>query len=148
MTTPINPPNSDSLFVPPGAPIPPPVAPKSTSRKVRRIISIVVLVVALGLGVFGYLSSRKSAQNAKVGDCLDAKAASSIVASDASGTKIVACTSAEAKFTVIGKIDNKSSQAFESDDHICDAFPEWTAAYWWGPAKAGALGSVLCLKDK
>jgi hypothetical protein len=135
--------------VPP--PIAPPVAPVRKRSKGRLIVSIVGLLVVVVLGIVGYVASQKDVVNAKVGSCIDpATSTSSTTTQDASGAKIVDCTSANAKFVVVGIVENKTKADFESKStDPCAAFPKTTAALWWTTNKGStASGSILCLEDK
>jgi hypothetical protein len=59
------------------------------------------------------------------------------------GTKIVPCTSSDATYKVVGVVSNKTEIQFDTDDKICDAYPDAESALWQG--QTGKSGSVLCL---
>jgi hypothetical protein len=101
------------------------------SKLVRFVGSLVVLaVIGGGIWYFG----RDAGANAKVGDCLHQ------VASD--DVKIVKCGSADADFSVVGKVEDKTQT--EASGSACEAFPEAESIYWW--SNSGSKGDVLCLK--
>jgi hypothetical protein len=116
------------------APLAPPPAKKRGIS--RLVISLVVLVV---LGGIGWYLSRDDALNAKVGDCLHQKGANDL--------SIVKCDSADANFTVLGRVGDKSeSEVNNPANTICDQWPDSTNTYWEG--KSGQKGTVLCLQKK
>ncbi|MEU7870411.1 hypothetical protein [Dactylosporangium sp. NPDC049140] len=100
----------------------------------RLVISLVVLVV---LGGVGWYLSRDDALNAKVGDCLHRKGGNDLA--------IVKCDSADANFTVLGRVESKT-ESEASADGVCDQWADATNTYWEG--KSGQKGTLLCLKDK
>jgi hypothetical protein len=119
------------------SPLQQPAAPqpaKKGSRVPRLVISIVVLIVVVGVGWF---LSRDDALNAKVGDCLHQKGANELA--------IVKCDSADANFSVLGRVADKTESEVNATD-VCDQWAETTNTYWEG--KSGQKGTVLCLKGK
>ncbi|MGI5242444.1 LppU/SCO3897 family protein [Dactylosporangium sp. CA-139066] len=112
----------------------PPMAPPQPAKKggagLRIIIAIVVLVV-IGGGVWFF--NRDAALKANVGDCLHQKGANDLA--------IVKCDSADADFSVLGKVENKRET---ETDAACDQFQDATNTYWEG--ESGKEGTVLCLK--
>ncbi|MEV6926676.1 hypothetical protein AB0M46_19535 [Dactylosporangium sp. NPDC051485] len=118
------------------SPLQQPVAPQPAKKgfKVPRlVISLVVLVV---LGGVGWYLSRDDALNAKVGDCLHQKGANDL--------SIVKCDTADANFTVLGRVEDKTESEVDAKG-VCDQWDATTATYWEG--KKGQKGTVLCLKD-
>lgn len=132
---------------PAGPPLPPaPPAPSNTKRPKGKIIMWSLLaVVIVVVVIFGVRNSLSSPSNAAVGDCLKGTATNSETATEVNDFQTVACTSSDAKFKVLGKIENKTEAEFEGDRAICDKFPATTAEYWGG--KQGEKGYVLCLGD-
>ncbi|GAA2358861.1 LppU/SCO3897 family protein [Dactylosporangium salmoneum] len=116
-------------------PLQQPVAPQPAKKGIkvpRLVISLVVLVV---LGGVGWYLSRDDALNAKVGDCLHQKGANDL--------SIVKCDSADADFSVLGRVENKTESEVDAKD-VCDQWADTSATYWEG--KPGQKGTVLCLK--
>jgi hypothetical protein len=114
--------------------------PQATGGKRRQITILLALVVLLGalLGL-AWFFNRDAPLNAKVGDCLHQV--------DADTLKIVKCESAEANFSVLGKVGGKEqSEATSPFSKVCDQWQDSTAAYWQG--ERGKKGDVLCLKAK
>jgi len=116
---------------------PDPVAPPAPAKKkggvLRIVIGVVVLLVALGAF---YFFNRNDATKAKTGDCL---AGTSTTELKAENLKIVDCTSADATFKVVQRVDDKLST--ESDASCTD--PATLYVFWSG--KQGEKGTVLCL---
>jgi hypothetical protein len=129
-------------------PVPPPTAPKRTGRTVGIIIGVVVLLGVLCVGglVAANVLGKNSPANAKVGDCLAGDSMNSTTAQKVNNVKIVDCTSADAKYKVVGLVGNKTETDFESDQNICQAFPTAQFGLWQG--NSGEAGSVLCLEPK
>jgi hypothetical protein len=82
---------------------------------------------------------------AKVGDCLAGQTMDSTTAQEVSDVSIVACTSSDAKYKVVGIVANKTEAQFNADDNICGAYPTAVSALWQG--RSGGTGKVLCLAD-
>lgn len=114
-----------------------PEAPTTAGRsKVLKYVGLAILIAALVGG--GWYLNRDSAENAKVGDCLHEVSANEL--------KIVDCTSADADYSVVGKVGGQaSSVASDPNTTVCQAFPDATGLYWWG--KSGRKGDVLCFKE-
>jgi len=129
---------------PPGYPTPAPPKKRGVARVVVPVVSVVVLGV---IAVVVFLASRSSPVNAKVGDCLKGGAITSTTAQDAGDVKIVSCTSADAKYKVVGKVDHKTKTDFSNDDAICTPYVNAGATTaLWGQT-SGNNGFVLCLAD-
>jgi hypothetical protein len=129
---------------PPGYPQPPARKKRGAARIVVPIVSVIVLGV---IAIVVYVASRSSPVHAKVGDCLKGTAITSTTAQDAGDVKIVACTSTDAKYKVVGKVDNKSKTQFTTDDAICQPYVAAGATTaLWGQT-SGENGFVLCLAD-
>ncbi|MET7679439.1 hypothetical protein [Streptomyces sp. NPDC005423] len=92
-------------FPPQGAgPYAPPVAPKrKISFKVIR--TIVVVVIALGVAIGGYIANRDDADTAKVGDCMH-RGSSSATNPD---LEVVDCGSSKAQYKVVQKKSGTSA---------------------------------------
>lgn len=128
-----------------GAPVGfPPPEPKKRGKG-RLIVALVAVVVVVIIAIVVWVATRSSPVNAKVGDCLQGSDINSTSAQDASGIKIVSCTSTAAKYKVVGKVDNKTKTQFSTDNNICQAFTTATTALWG--QTSGNNGFVLCLSD-
>ena len=101
-------------------------------------VSSTLKTFGVSFGAAWYFN-RDAALNAKVGDCLHQEGADTL--------KIVKCDSADANFTVLGKIGGKDqSEATSPFTSVCDQWKDTTNTYWQG--KKGEKGDVLCLKQK
>ncbi|GAA0733261.1 hypothetical protein Drose_20905 [Dactylosporangium roseum] len=99
------------------------------------VIILVVVAVAVIAGI--WYANRDQAMNAKAGDCLQQTGKDEL--------KIVDCASADAQYTVLGKVGGKERiESTVSVTKVCDQWPETTATFWQG--KEGEKGDVLCLK--
>lgn len=126
--------------IPPAVEQPTEAAPKKKSKAPKIILIAALVLVAAGFGIYNFMFG---AGNAKVGDCLkgDINKATSIEKVD--------CGSADAKYSVVGRVENKTEADVNApeESHACAAFEKVTAVYWEssGRSKTGAL---LCLGDK
>jgi hypothetical protein len=121
-----------------------PVPPKKKSRRgliwglVIGFVLLLVLCVGIAL-VLGLNQLREtSAENAVVGDCL----AGGADGTNADEVRKVDCGDADATFTVIARVENKTSA--ESNEACGD---DADFAFWTGPRDGGA-GTVLCLQRR
>lgn len=117
-----------------------PAQPQVKKGKGRQVTVLLILVVVLGvlLGLAWYFN-RDAAMNANAGDCLHQTGPNDV--------KIVKCDSADAEFTVLGKVGGKEEiESTVSVTTVCDQWPDTTNTYWQG--KQGEKGDVLCLKAK
>ncbi len=80
--------------------------------------------------------------DATVGSCLAGDTLDSSSAKPVNDISIVDCSSGRAKYKVVGIVRNITESRFNTDDHICDAYPSAKSALWQGTASSG---EVLCL---
>jgi len=104
------------------------------NKKRRQLIALGVLLVLVA-GFFGaaWFFTRDNGDRAKVGDCVKPSGTDSV--------KIVSCSSPDAAYKVVGRLDGKTQ--VEAELSACDGFPGADAVFWEG--KAGDKGLVLCL---
>jgi hypothetical protein len=126
--------------------VPPPAKKGGAGKVIGIVVGVVVVVIVLCIGgIFGIAALNKdNPSNAKVGDCLAGDDMDSTTAKPVSNVKIVACTASNAKYKVVGKVDDKTETDFNIDNHVCDAYPTAKSALWQG--ETGKKGSVLCLE--
>ena len=140
MTTPAQPaqpaqPDQPGFAAPPVQPGPP-VPPAKPKRRFTGLIVLIVLVVVIG--GLAWFFNRDAALNANIGDCLHQTGPNEL--------KIVKCDSADANFTVLGKVSGKEQiESTISITSVCDQWKDTTTTYWQG--KQGEKGDVLCLKE-
>lgn len=164
MTDQAPPPPATPASPAPGAPVPPPVdsatpvpapVPEPPAKKnspVKKIVSVLVVIVVAAVVKFGLgavLGGEDKTAEAKVGDCL---AALPEVAEgeekEAPNAKVVDCTSTEAAYNVVGRVENQTEeQARVSKD--CDQYAAEGEEYaMFSAIPTGGTGYILCLKPK
>lgn len=118
-----------------------PVPPQAPKRKLsfKTIRTIVVIVIALGVAIGGYLSSRNDADTAKVGDCMH-RGSSSDSNPD---LEVVDCGSSKAQYLVLAKVDGTYSGT--SAQITCETKAK-DFQYAYTEQKSGS-DFLLCLKD-
>lgn len=119
-------------------------------KKIGGIIAAVLIGLVI-TGVRWYLKQDKDpTAEAKAGDCIAMEAVKEGETSDASDAKVVDCNSAEAKYNVIGRVDNKTEDEFNADNEakICTeaGFAETESWIWSG--EPGGNGYILCLTER
>ncbi len=143
----------------PGDPTPPPAAQepakKPGGKKVLGIVGAVVvfLVIAglkfgVGSAIGGFLNKDETA-DAKAGDCIaELPEVTGTEEEQVDGAKIVECTSTDAAYTVVGRIDGQT-QAQAREGTACDQFlKEGEEGYVFSSIEPGKTGYVLCLTKK
>ena len=129
-----------------GAPVPPPVKKRSAGKIIGIVVGVLVLLIAICVGAGALLLNKAKSDpaNAKVGNCLAGETMDSTTAKPVSNIKVVDCTATDAKYKVVGVVDNKTESDFNADNNICKAYPTAESALWQGTS--GKPGSVLCLQ--
>jgi hypothetical protein len=117
-------------------------------KRIGAILSAVLIGLVV-VGVRWYLNQDKTA-DAKAGDCIAIRDIKEGETSDASDAKVVDCNSAEARYNVIGRVNNKTKAEFDADHvgAICTGagFADTEAYVWFGPP--GGNGYILCLTPR
>lgn len=119
----------------------------------RKVLSIAAaLVVVLGFLVLRAVLGGDETAEAKAGDCVaSVDPPKDGESGPASAATLVDCRSAEATFTVIGRVEEKTRAEFETDTgelKICmDAGHKDAEYMYWAPRDDGR-GYVLCLTKK
>ena len=111
--------------------------PARNRGKARLFVTIgVAVLIVVGIGIYGIVSSRSDPDAAKVGSCMAGQTKEDL--------KTVDCTKAH-DWTVVGKIDGKTVDEVNADDQgkICSGAAGTEAEFWKG--KQGEKGYVLCL---
>ncbi|MET8943212.1 hypothetical protein ABZX30_06395 [Streptomyces sp. NPDC004542] len=145
------PPQGQAPYPPQGqAPYPPqpgvpyaPVPPQAPKRKVsfKTIKNIVIVVVALGVAIGGYVASRDDANTAKVGDCMH-RGSTSDTDPD---LEVVDCGSAKAQYVVLAKIKGTYSTETLASSKCEAAAKDFKYTY---TESGDGSDFLLCLKDK
>jgi hypothetical protein len=121
---------------------------KSGKARLLSILGIVVIIV-IGIAVKAGLSSVLSpdkAKSAKVGDCVAAqgKVPTQEGKTTEADAKVVDCTSSEAAYTVVGRVDGETDTNSKSCDQY---FTDEKADYFVYSSTSGS-GYLLCLQAK
>lgn len=132
-----------------------PEAKKSGTKKVLGIVgAILAIVVIAGLKfglastIGGYFNKDETA-DAKAGDCIaDLPEVTGTKQEKADGAKVVECTSTDAAYTVVGRV-NDQSEAQAKAGTACDQFfQNDEEGYIFSGIERGKSGYVLCLTKK
>jgi len=130
-------------FAPRFGDVVPPMKKKSRRGLVIGIGAGGLFLVLLCVGVIvvgGVIrSGANSPDRAVVGDCLAASGEETL---DANSVRKVDCASADARFTVVARVEDKTS---EESDAACAKDVDFV--YWTAP-REGARGTVLCLRAR
>ncbi|WP_410809781.1 hypothetical protein [Micromonospora sp. 067-2] len=142
----------------PAVATPPPAEPedkKSGAKKALGIIGAIVvfLVIAglkfgIGSAIGNYLNKDETA-DAKAGDCIaEMPEITGNEEEKVDGAKVVECTSTDAAYNVIGRLDGQT-EAQAKATTACDQFlKEGEEGYAFYSIKPGKTGYLLCLTKK
>jgi hypothetical protein len=113
-------------------------------KKFSLVRTIGALVVAGVVALGGWWFSRDDATNAKAGDCFKAYVGTENIKTE---DMIVDCTSADAKYKVVGIVANKTYAQAQSEDGLCAAWPTTDDGLWLADGKnESGPGKVICLE--
>ncbi|MFU8874957.1 hypothetical protein [Micromonospora sp. SL4-19] len=131
---------------------PPAEAKKSRGRKILSIIGLLLAVVAVGLAKGGLRlwEQRNDTVQAKAGDCIG-KLPEVVEGKDtkANGAKVVECTSTEAAYTVVGRVDGLTEAQAQAGEACDEYIKEGEDGYvFWGNERSGNKYYLLCLTKK
>ncbi|MGW3786932.1 LppU/SCO3897 family protein [Micromonospora chokoriensis] len=132
-----------------------PEADKSGGKKALGIIGAILAVVVIAGLKFGVASAignyfnKDETADAKVGDCIaELPEVTGTEQEEVDGAKVVSCTSTDAAYTVVGRV-NDQSQAQAQAGTACDQFfKEGEEGYVFSSIEPGKTGYVLCLTKK
>ncbi|MCF0094091.1 hypothetical protein AB0B39_02440 [Micromonospora sp. NPDC049114] len=152
------PPASDAAPQQPAVETPPPAEPeakKSGGKKALGIIGAIVvfLVVAglkFGLGAaIGNFVNKDETADAKAGDCIaELPEIKGTKEEEVDGAKVVECTSTDAAYSVVGRIDGQTEAQAKADTTCNEFFKEDQEGYVFYSIESGKKGYVLCLTKK
>ncbi|MER7458313.1 hypothetical protein [Micromonospora sp. NPDC126480] len=148
------PPAPDAPQAQPGVPAPPPApepAKKSGGKKVLGIVGAIVVglvIVGLKFGVGSLLNQDETAE-AKAGDCIaELPKVTGTEAKKVDGAKVVECTSTDAAYEVVGRVDGQT-EAQAREGAACDQFfTEGQEGWVFSSIEPGKTGYLLCLTKK
>jgi hypothetical protein len=132
-----------------------PKAEKSGGKKALGIVGAILAVVVIAGLKFGVASAignyfnKDETAAAKTGDCIaELPEVTGTEQEEVDGAKVVSCTSTDAAYTVVGRV-NDQSQAQAQAGTACDQFfKEGEEGYVFSSIEPGKTGYVLCLTKK
>ncbi|MFI1192113.1 hypothetical protein ACH4T9_02365 [Micromonospora sp. NPDC020750] len=128
---------------------------RSVGRKVLGVVGVLLavgVVAALKFGVGSAVATafdKDGTADAKTGDCLaELPDVAEGERKDASGAEVVACTSSQAAYTVVGRV-NGQTEAQARTGKACEPFLQpGQEGYFFYNIKPGSTGYLLCLTRK
>ena len=127
-----------------GGPTAFPAEPKKKSavgRVILRIVGAIVVFVIVFVAKEAFFGDK--AKNAAVGDCIASTKDVKVNEETEADAKVVDCGSADAAFTVVGRVDGESDTKSKS----CQKYFKGNEEYFVYASKAGK-GYLLCLRPK
>ncbi|MEO3774823.1 hypothetical protein [Micromonospora sp. B9E7] len=146
----------------PTAPTPDATAPdagkseeKSGGKKALGIVGVILAIVVIAGLKFGVAAAignyfnKDETADAKTGDCIaELPEVTGTKQEKADGAKVVSCTSTDAAYTVVGRVEDQS-EAQARAGTACDQYlKEGEEGYVFSSIKPGKTGYVLCLTKK
>ena len=128
------------------ATVPPPKKRSGASKVILGIaglLAVAVVAVVAVIVVRSVISANDPTRNAKAGDCLgNLPETLSGGETSVKDVKVVACDSADAKYVVVGRVEDVTSERAAGE--VCTGHAEATMQFYAIPA--GGASYVLCLK--
>jgi hypothetical protein len=127
-----------------GGPAAFPAEPKKKSafgRIALRIVGAIVVFVIIAVAREAFFGDK--AKDAAVGDCVASSEDVKVDEETEADAKVVDCSSADAAFTVVGRVDGESNTSSKS----CEKFFKENEEYFVYGSTAGK-GYLLCLRPK
>ncbi|MEU5675041.1 hypothetical protein ABZ749_32960 [Micromonospora sp. NPDC047753] len=132
-----------------------PKAEKSGAKKVLGIVGAILAVVVIAGLKFGVASAignffnKDATADAKTGDCIaELPEVTGTEQEEVDGAKVVACTSTDAAYNVVGRVDGQSEAQAKADTTCTQFFKEGQEGYIFSSIEPGKTGYVLCLTKK
>ncbi|SCE68178.1 LppU/SCO3897 family protein [Micromonospora saelicesensis] len=132
-----------------------PKAEKSGAKKAIGIVGAVLAVVVIAGLKFGVASAignyfnKDETAAAKTGDCIaELPEVTGTEQEEVDGAKVVECTSTDAAYSVVGRVDGQSEAQAKSDTTCTQFFKEGQEGYVFSSIEPGKTGYVLCLTKK
>ncbi|MEU1588922.1 hypothetical protein [Micromonospora sp. NPDC005710] len=132
-----------------------PKAEKSGAKKALGIVgAILVIVVIAGLkfgvaSAIGNFFNKDETAAAKTGDCIaELPEVTGTEQEKVDGAKVVECTSTDAAYTVVGRVDGQTEAQVKADTTCTQFFKEGQEGYIFSSIEPGKTGYVLCLTKK
>ncbi|MFE9188694.1 hypothetical protein ACFYL6_03685 [Micromonospora sp. NPDC007208] len=132
-----------------------PKAEKSGAKKALGIVGAILAVVVIAGLKFGvasaignYLNKDETA-DAKTGDCIaELPEVTGTEQEEVDGAKVVECTSTDAAYNVVGRVNGQSEAQAKADTTCTQYFKEGQEGYIFSSIEPGKTGYVLCLTKK
>lgn len=141
----------------PAVQTPPPAEPegKSGGKKALGVIGAIVIFLVIaglkfGLGTaIGNFVNKDETADAKAGDCIaELPEIKGDKEEKVDGAKVVECTSTDAAYNVVGRIDGQTETQAKSETTCNEFFKEGQEGYVFYSIESGKKGYVLCLTKK
>ncbi|MFI6779796.1 hypothetical protein [Micromonospora sp. NPDC050276] len=132
-----------------------PKAEKSGAKKALGIVGAILAVVVIAGLKFGVASAignyfnKDETASAKTGDCIaELPEITGTEQEEVDGAKVVECTSTDAAYNVVGRVDGQSEAQAKADTTCTQYFKEGEEGYIFSSIEPGKTGYVLCLTKK
>ncbi|WP_084597731.1 LppU/SCO3897 family protein [Micromonospora chokoriensis] len=132
-----------------------PKAEKSGAKKALGIVGAILAVVVIAGLKFGVASAigdyfnKDETADAKTGDCIaELPEVKGNEQEEVDGAKIVDCTSTEAAYNVVGRVDGQTAAQAKADTACTQFFKEGEEGYIFSSIEPGKTGYLLCLTKK
>ncbi|WP_328650946.1 hypothetical protein OG598_22485 [Micromonospora sp. NBC_00330] len=132
-----------------------PKAEKSGAKKAIGIVGAILAVVVIAGLKFGVASAignyfnKDETAAAKTGDCIaELPEVTGTEQEEVDGAKVVECTSTDAAYNVVGRVDGQSEAQAKADTTCTQFFKEGQEGYIFSSIEPGKTGYVLCLTKK
>ncbi|WP_433316028.1 LppU/SCO3897 family protein [Micromonospora sp. CA-269861] len=132
-----------------------PKAEKSGGKKALGIVGAILAVVVIAGLKFGVASAignyfnKDETADAKTGDCIaELPEVTGSEQEEVDGAKVVECTSTDAAYNVVGRVDGQSEAQAKADTTCTQFFKEGEEGYIFSSIEPGKTGYVLCLTKK
>lgn len=132
-----------------------PKAEKSGGKKALGIVGAILAVVVIAGLKFGVASAignyfnKDETADAKTGDCIaELPEVTGTEQEEVDGAKVVECTSTDAAYNVVGRVDGQSEAQAKADTTCTQFFKEDEEGYIFSSIEPGKTGYVLCLTKK
>ncbi|MET8230105.1 hypothetical protein ABZS77_05425 [Micromonospora sp. NPDC005298] len=132
-----------------------PEAKKSGAKKALGIIGAIVVVLVIAGLKFGIASAignflnKDETADAKAGDCIaELPEVTGTKEEKVDGAKVVSCTSTEAAYNVVGRVDGQTEAQAKAPTSCEQFLKEGDEGYVFYNIEPGKTGYVLCLTKK
>ncbi|MET8119142.1 hypothetical protein [Micromonospora sp. NPDC005189] len=132
-----------------------PEAKKSGAKKALGIVgAILAIVVVAGLkfgvaSAIGNYFNKDETAAAKAGDCIaELPEVTGTEQEEVDGAKVVECTSTDAAYNVVGRVDDQTEAQAKADTACNQYLKEDEEGYIFSSIEPGKTGYVLCLTKK